>query len=41
VTLAIAWLSRRTWTTALSVVLVGGSVLVNAWGVYWGVKLGW
>src|SRR3954447_22598264 len=41
VTLAIAWLSRRTWTAALSVVLIGASVVVNAWGVYWGVKLGW
>jgi hypothetical protein len=26
---------------ALSVGLVAGSVLVNAWGVYWGVTLGW
>jgi hypothetical protein len=41
VTLAIAWLSRRTWTAAISIVLVAISVLVNAWGVYWGVTLGW
>ena len=41
VTLAIAWLSRRTWSYILSVVLVGLSVLINAWGVYWGVTLGW
>lgn len=41
VTLAVAWLSRRTWTYALAVLLVALSVVVNAWGVYWGVTLGW
>ena len=37
VTLAIAWLGVR----KLTVGLVALSVLVNAWGVYWGVTLGW
>jgi hypothetical protein len=31
VTLAIAWLGVRPWTSA-----GGASVLINAWGVYWG-----
>ena len=35
--LAIAWLGVR----RLSVGLVGLSVLVNAWGVYWGIASGW
>ncbi len=37
VTLAIAWLGVR----KLTVGLVALSVLINAWGVYWGVTLGW
>jgi hypothetical protein len=37
VTLAIAWLGVR----RLTVGLVGLSVLVNLWGVYWGIALGW
>jgi len=37
VTLAIAWLGVR----RLTVALVGISILVNAWGVYWGVVSGW
>ena len=37
VTLAIASLGVR----KLTVGLVALSVLINAWGVYWGVKLGW
>jgi hypothetical protein len=35
--LALARFGVRWWTVAL----VGASVLVNAWGVYWGVTLGW
>jgi hypothetical protein len=31
-------LVRRRW---LAVLLVGLSVAINAWGVYWGVQLGW
>ena len=41
VTLAIAWLSRRSIGAIVSVGLVALSVLINAWGVYWGVTLGW
>ena len=37
VTLGIAWLGVR----RLTVALVAFSILVNAWGVYWGVTLGW
>ena len=37
VTLAIARLGVR----PLTVGLVGLAVLINAWGVYWGVALGW
>jgi hypothetical protein len=37
VTLAIAWLGVRWWTVAL----VAVSIVVNAWGVYWGVVQGW
>ncbi|HWH37652.1 MAG TPA: hypothetical protein VNT28_07750 [Candidatus Limnocylindrales bacterium] len=37
VTLALAWRGVRPWTVTLVVI----SVLVNAWGVYWGVALGW
>jgi hypothetical protein len=37
VTLGIARLGVR-W---LSVGLVAASIVINAWGVYWGVKLGW
>ena len=35
--LAIARLGMR----PLSVALVAASVLINTWGVYWGVTLGW
>lgn len=37
VTLAIAWLGVR----KLTVGLVAASIVVNAWGVYWGVVKGW
>jgi hypothetical protein len=37
ITLAIAWLGVR----RLTVGLVALSILVNAWGVYWGVVSGW
>ena len=37
VTIAIARMGVR----PLAVALVAVSVLVNAWGVYWGVRLGW
>jgi hypothetical protein len=37
VTLAIAWFGVR----RLTVALVGLSVLINAWGAYWGIALGW
>ncbi len=37
VALGIARL-RAGW---LSLALVGASILINAWGVYWGVRLGW
>jgi hypothetical protein len=37
VTVGIAWLGVR----KLTVSLVALSVLINAWGVYWGVTLGW
>jgi hypothetical protein len=35
--LAIAWLGTRWWVVALVI----ASIVVNAWGVYWGVVLGW
>jgi hypothetical protein len=42
VTLAIAWLARsRRGFALVAVPLVALSILVNAWGVYWGVTLGW
>ena len=31
----------RSGIGTLSVLLVGASVLMNAWGVWWGVTLGW
>jgi hypothetical protein len=31
----------RSGITALGLLLVGLSILVNAWGVWWGVRLGW
>ncbi len=37
VALAIAWRG----VTKLTVGLVAASVLINLWGVYWGVTLGW
>jgi hypothetical protein len=42
VTLGIAWLGTKRRAFALvAVPLVAVSILVNAWGVYWGVTLGW
>jgi hypothetical protein len=42
VTIGIAWLARsRRGFAWIAVPLVVLSILVNAWGVYWGVKLGW
>jgi len=42
VTLGIAWLSTKGRAFAfVAVPLVALSILVNAWGVYWGVTLGW
>jgi hypothetical protein len=41
VTLGIAWLSGRRHGMIISVALVALSVLINAWGVYWGVTLRW
>jgi len=42
VTIGIAWLGRsRRGFAWVAVPLVILSILVNAWGVYWGVKLGW
>ena len=42
VTIGIAWLGKKRWGLALvAVPLVALSILVNAWGVYWGVTLGW
>jgi hypothetical protein len=38
VTLAIARFHRHMWLSGL---LVAGSIIINAWGVYWGVKSGW
>jgi hypothetical protein len=37
VTLAIA----RAGVSRLAVALVAASVVINAWGVWWGVNLGW
>jgi hypothetical protein len=42
VTLGIAWLGAKGRAFAVvAVPLVALSILVNAWGVYWGVTLGW
>ena len=42
VTLAIAYLGTKgRWFSLVAVPLVAISILVNAWGVYWGVTLGW
>ncbi len=41
VTLGIASALRNRTGTAIAVLLVGASVLVNAWGVWWGVARGW
>ena len=41
VALGIAWARRRRATSILATALIAVSVLVNAWGVYWGVTLGW
>ncbi|MEO8626453.1 MAG: hypothetical protein ABI452_07110 [Candidatus Limnocylindrales bacterium] len=42
VTIAIAWLATKGRAFAwVAVPLVVLSILVNAWGVYWGVTLGW
>jgi hypothetical protein len=39
VTLGIARAKGVGWW--LAVALVGVSIIINAWGVYWGVTLGW
>ena len=41
VTIAIAWLAKRRAFAWVAVPLVAASILINAWGVYWGVTLGW
>jgi hypothetical protein len=41
VTLGIAHALRRPAGTAAAVLLVAASVAINAWGVWWGVALGW
>ena len=38
VTLGIARLGAR---NLIVVALVAASIIINAWGVFWGVKLGW
>jgi hypothetical protein len=38
VTLGIAWWGAR---SKLVIALVAASIIINAWGVYWGVTLGW
>ena len=38
VTLGIAWIGAR---SRLAIGLVAASIIINAWGVYWGVTLGW
>jgi hypothetical protein len=38
VTLAIARLGPR---NPLVILLVAASIIINVWGVYWGVALGW
>ena len=40
VTLGIAWLGKK-GLFPLAVALVVASIIINAWGVYWGVTLGW
>ena len=37
----VALAISRLGVNALTVGLVGASILINAWGVYWGVTLGW
>jgi hypothetical protein len=41
VTLGIARAMRRGPWGAFAVLLVAASVVINAWGVHWGVRLGW
>ena len=41
VTLGIARAMRSDGWRALAVMLIGASVLINAWGVSWGVRLNW
>ncbi len=41
VTLGIARAVRRGPWGAVAVLLIAASVLINAWGVHWGVRLGW
>ena len=41
VTLGMARALRRGPWGAFAALLVAASVLINAWGVYWGVRLGW
>ena len=40
VTLGFAWLAQ-TRSLGVAVALVVASIIINAWGVYWGVTLGW
>ena len=41
VTLGIARAMRRGPWGAFAMLLIAASVLINAWGVHWGVRLGW
>ena len=41
VTLAIARLSANKLGAALVIAIVAASIIINAWGVYWGVTQGW
>ena len=41
VTLGIAWLGRFGLALAHAAALIAASIIINAWGVYWGVTLGW
>jgi len=43
VTLAIAWLAavRSRLGIGLAMALVAASIIINAWGIYWGVIRGW
>jgi hypothetical protein len=41
VTLGLGWARERRAVWLLALALVAASVVVNAWGVWWGVTLGW